>query len=184
MHKPLLLICILFLTSCDLFHKEVHVVIPQGAVTKKSIGYKKIEHIFILDQSMPVLGEAWKDETAMIWGDIIRNADNSIRYFNHKEAILYCEKLGAKLPSEEDFSRLREYMGAKPDLYEGYTPQVLPNLFRKNGDKILSNFFWASNNDWFHYHLAYVFGGKLGGFAMANELFDDDFTSARCVVQK
>ncbi len=182
----LLLISLLsnLLLGCNFFHKTKKIEIALGSVIKKSRDQSGHEHIFVLDQSIPALGEAWRDESGMIWGDILKNTDQSIRYLNHEEATVACKKIGAILPTESDFTRLRIYMGAQSDLYEGYTPQVLPNLYRKQGEKILSNFFWASTTDWLHYHLAYIFGGKLGGFGIVNRLFADDFASARCVVLK
>jgi len=184
MNKYYQFLILLLLVGCDLFNKTPKFDIPSGSIIKKSTDNKGKDHIFVYDQSTPPLGEAWKDESGMIWGDVVRNSDLSFRYLDHEQATDYCRKIGAILPSENDFTRLREYMGANSGIYEGYTPQVLPNLFRKDGNKMLSNFFWSSTADWFHYHLAYVFGGKIGGFGLVNRLFADDFTTARCVIQR
>jgi hypothetical protein len=172
------------LIGCHFFPDRVKLVVSPGVRTQTSRDIDGKPHLFAFDVSLPALGEAWRDESAMIWGDILMNPDDSIRYLNHEEADEYSKKIGAQLPSEGDFTRLREYMGAKSGIYEGYTPQVLPHLVRNQGGKVLSNFFWSSTTEWFHYHLGYVFGGKIGGFGIVNRLFDDDFTSARCVVQR
>lgn len=186
MKKPfrLLLLLSFSLCGCGPFGSHAPIEIPPGATIGKSLDHDGKEHIFVLDPSRPALGEAWRDESGMIWGDILKNADHSIRYLNQDTATDYCKSIGAILPSEGDFNRLREYMGAKSGIYEGYTPQVLPNLVRNTGNRTLSNFFWSSTVEWIHYHLAYVFGGKIGGFGIVNRLFDDDFTSARCVLKR
>jgi hypothetical protein len=178
--KTVLMLIIYTFFGCS-FSKKYQA--PTGATIKKSLDIKNGEHLFVLDQSIADLGEAWIDESGMLWGDVIKNIDGSIRYLNHEEASEYCKNLGTILPSEDDYIRLRIYMGAKSDLYEGYKPQVLPNLLRVVNGKEFSNFFWTSTTQLLHYHLAYVFGSKIGGFGIVNREFADDFTSARCVKQ-
>ena len=113
-------------------------------------------------------GEAWRDPSGMIWGDIAKNADGSIRHMDQYQATEYCQSLGAQLPSREDFVRLREYMGARSGTYEGYSPQVIPNLTRNEGGRTYSNYFWSSSVHPGASGLAYVFDGRRGG------IYDDD----------
>ena len=142
------------------------VIITTGA---NGLSYK-----FIKDTSIPNLGEAWKDPSGMIWGDIAKNADGSIRYINQINADKYCKSINANLPSDEDFIRLREYLGAVPnsERADGYTPQVLPNLIDNN--------FWASPVVTDPRTLAYVFKGSSGilGYVFHGP---DDVSSVRCV---
>lgn len=78
--------------------------------------------------------------SGMIWGDMAREKDESPRLFEKvAEAIDFCKKIGAKLPTTEDFIVLRNHLGARWDnswgkLYSnsaGYSPQVLPSLYKE-----------------------------------------------------
>lgn len=88
--------------------------------------------VYTRDESMPALGEAWRDESGMIWGDIVKDRDGNVLPMNQYEAEEYCEKIGAELPTRDDFVRLRKSMGATSNdsamESDGYSPQVLPHL--------------------------------------------------------
>ena len=143
---------------------------------KVAEGANGAKYTFTRDTSFPALGEAWKDPSGMIWGDIVKVED--IFTMNHFQADLLCKKVGAELPSREDFVRLREYMGAVPrsGSENGYKAQVLPHLLKYR--------FWTSSitpmisqkDTWF----AEVFYGDLGltGPAFRTDGF---VYSTRCV---
>jgi hypothetical protein len=131
--------------------------------------------VFTRDESVPALGEAWRDERGVIWGDAAKNADGSInKGMNQYDAEKYCESIGARLPTRDDFVSLRKAMGStNPDSIwdeAGYTAQVLPNL---NVDFL---YFWSS---WVDADYAYVFIGSnsLFGFVPRNN-YD---VAVRCV---
>jgi hypothetical protein len=97
------------------------------------------------------LHEAWKDEAGTIWGAMVLNSPQSERFcphaepgepcrMNQMEAMEYCEQIGARLPEEEDFERLRSYLGATEESSHGYRDQVLPDLRSESGDGYR---FWA-----------------------------------------
>ena len=109
-------------------------------------------------------GESWRDPGGMIWGDIARNANGSTRHMDQYQATEYCQSLGAQLPSREDFVRLREYMGARSGTYEGYSPQVIPNLTRNEGGGTYSNYFWSSSVPPDVSDYGYHFHGRDGAF--------------------
>jgi hypothetical protein len=46
------------------------------------------------------------------FGDIVRNADGSIRYMNQADAINYCASQGQHLPSARELAALSQSMGA------------------------------------------------------------------------
>ncbi len=76
------------------------------------------------------LGEAWRDSNYVVWGDV-RNDGSNVIVTNQAQAEEYCISLGAKLPSAEDFVRLKIGMGAShqnPTIMGDYRPQILPNL--------------------------------------------------------
>lgn len=145
-------------------------------------------------------GEAWRDPSGMIWGDIIKNKDDSPRSTSQMNADKYCKEIGAQLPSgypitlngecgfphtDSDFERFRKYMGAKwvegEGIPDGYKPQVLPNLPHTVKGKILGHYFWSSSThdcgrvsgD------AYIFNGSKGNLF---RYWRNYSSVARCVV--
>ncbi len=158
------------------------------------------EEFFLRDRSIAALGKAWRDESGMIWGDIVRNddAEHSIRYMVQSSEYMasigypfpagqlgakeYCESIGAQLPSREDFARLRGYMGATTAASEyegtGYRPQVLPNLNATNYS------FWSSSAlpDPFS-RLADAFNGFTGYLSPGYRNVGDEY-AVRCVARR
>ncbi|MCC7442440.1 MAG: hypothetical protein IT285_12460 [Bdellovibrionales bacterium] len=128
-------------------------------------------------------GESWRDPSGMIWGDIAKNANGSIRYMDQYQATEYCQNRGGQLPSREDFVRLREYMGARSGTYEGYTPQVLPNLTRNVNGSTYSNYFWSSSVHPDVSYVAYDFGGRHGYIDYYYRYYVDD-GAVRCVARR
>lgn len=142
-------------------------------------------------------GKARRDPSGMVWGDIARDENGKVKFMPQRDvkradgtviegAESYCKRIGASLPSREDFIRLREYMGAKAGSYEGYSPyvkgsveeEVLPNLTDGNGS---SRYFWSS---WVHpdySSLAYYFYGRYGGIYYDGRDYANLY-SVRCVV--
>ncbi len=134
-------------------------------------------------------GESWRDPSGMIWGDIAKNADGSIRHMDQYQATEYCQSLDAQPPSREDFARLRGYMGATTAASEyvgtGYTPQVLPNLYRyrtANGRSV-TNYFWSSSVHPDYSGSAYVFYGRTGFIDDVFRVYAGDF-AVRCVARR
>jgi len=147
--------------------------------------------VFTRDRSHVALNEAWRDPKGLIWGDIVKNEDGSIRYMVQSSEYMkkigrplpdgqlgaeeYCKSIGARLPTQEEFTRLREYMGARSGTHEGYShhdDKILPNL---NG-----HWFWSSSVDPYVTGFAYDFNGTVGyvGFDYRDN-YDD---AVRCVV--
>jgi hypothetical protein len=89
---------------------------------------------------VPEFENAWRDPSGMIWGDVVKNEDGAARRFILRDAKRYCRRIGAQLPTYEDFVRLGEYLGARGADAAGYTPQILPNLtydsFWTSGDQM------------------------------------------------
>jgi len=129
--------------------------------------------VFTRDRSHVALNEAWRDPKGLIWGDIVKNEDGSIRYMVQSSEYMkkigrplpdgqlgaeeYCKSIGARLPTQEEFTRLREYMGARSGTHEGYShhdDKILPNL---NGHWFWSSSVYPSNTDY-----AYGFSGTDG----------------------
>lgn len=100
--------------------------------------------VFTRDRSNPGLGKAYLDPSGrLLWGDLVRSAIGNIRVFSQGQAENYCQSIGARLPTSEDFKKLGEYLGAdyssgdleahqprySPYTQDGLTP-VLPGLAR------------------------------------------------------
>ena len=147
--------------------------------------------VFTRDRSHSELGDAWRDESGLIWGDIVRNEDGSIRKMVQSSEYMkeigsplpegklgakeYCESIGARLPSKEEFTQLREYMGARTGTPKGYShhdDKILPNL--KN------HWFWSSSVYPDNACSAYDFYGTDGVIYYGNRVNDGD--AVRCVV--
>ncbi len=109
-----------------------------------------------------------------VWGPIARNADTSSPKMTHPEAIAYCHSLGQRLPTIEDFEKLRYHLRTNPSSYAypySYNAEAVPDL-RENS-------FWASDRSpiqthnplgWFH--------GRTGRTFMTNGTHT---MSVRCV---
>ncbi len=133
---------------------------------------------FIRDTSHAKLGESWRDESGMIWGDSVRGDYGGPSIMSHAQAVDYCRNRGAELPSVEDFIRLRKYMGAahgfiKGEFPVGYKTQILPGLMNCT--------FWSSSLNPDNAEKALVFSGGRG------EIFAHQLNSTsvcvRCVVR-
>ena len=161
--------------------------------------------IFVRDTRFPALGDAWRDEDGLVWGDIVKNSAGKFIYVSHAEAEKYCEKIGARLPTPREFALLAAKMGAAGisqqqesnkheaifkkdskgetvvDFYynsQGYTVQVLPNL---SADYF--NFpFWTSALHPDYDNLAYSFSG-FDGRLYETERSEDksEHCAVRCV---
>lgn len=164
-----------------------------GAETKTT----KTGHVFTRDTSNPELGEAWRDPSGMIWGDIVKKADGTPYFMNHKNATAYCKSIGAELPSgwessqnksnggqNSDFVRLREYMGATSRSNEGYAPQVLPNLTHVQDGETRNRYFWSSSVHPDYSNYAYVFNGRYGYIGTGNRDYVGFGLSVRCVARR
>ena len=127
--------------------------------------------VFTCDSSHPKLGEAWRDPDGLIWGDIVLKDDRTVHYMNHQDATNYCTSIGARLPSKEEFTSLREDMGARPGTKEGYSAQVLPNLS--------DYWFWSSSVYPSNAGYFYDFSGSNGNI---NYYFRSNDNAVRCVV--
>lgn len=180
---------------------ELEALLP----TRIAHGANGQENTFTRDTSNPALGDAWRDPSGTVWGDIVANTDanHSIKYMVQSSAYMtqigrplpvaqlgaleYCASIGAELPTREDFGRLRGYMGATTaaTAYQGtgYTPQVLPNLTRVENGQTHSNNFWSSSVRPDDSDDAYYFDGRYG-------LIDDGYrgvssgVAVRCVVRR
>ena len=142
------------------------------------------ETIFIHDTTNAALGEAWRDPSGMIWGNVVKTGDDWVIYMDQQHASSHCESIGAQLPSREDFARLRGYMGATTEASEyfggtGYKPQVLPNLYRIHRGRPVSINFWSAlaQSD---SALADVFYGRRGDIGPGT--LDSAEYALRCVV--
>jgi len=155
-----------------------------SAETKVSEKADGTEVIWTRDTTTnPRLGEAWRDPSGMIWGDIVMDQAGDDISMNHKNATEYCKSIGAKLPSKEDFIRLREYFGALPGSDKGYFPQVLPHLtYLEQGKTVRGYALWSSS--FLPYDLDHVsiFNSYYGEFDHYYRHWVGYHNPVRCVV--
>lgn len=69
--------------------------------------------IFTRDKSNPELGKAYRSQTGVVWGDLVRKEkSNKPLLTDFQTAKEICEKKNAQLPSTWDFLNLRDQMGS------------------------------------------------------------------------
>lgn len=163
------------------------------------------DYKFVRDTSNPALGEAWRDESGLIWGDAVQDMDgqlmrriqssefeNQARRAEGKELLPvdyqgakeYCERIGASLPTRDEYESLFYYMGTCRSSYpcrEGavYTPQVLPHFNPAENNSGHSYIFWTSTVsynfvDWAWYFSSegyYNQGSRRIGYPFGHELY-------------
>lgn len=137
-------------------------------------------------------GEAWRDESGAVWGDIAMKDDGTPLFLNQPDADDYCKGLGAELPSgydesqngkngfpnqDSDFVRLAKYLGVQTAAGKGYQPQVLPHL-DANG------YFWSSSINPNVSFWAYCFDGTDGVVNAFGGIDVARGSVVRCVVRK
>jgi hypothetical protein len=91
----------------EVTHSNENVAADQDVEGEQRIvGYAKgsTGEVFVRDTTHPKLGEAYRDSKGLIWGSVI---STSMNQYDAKKA---CEKIGARLPTLEEFKRLRNYL--------------------------------------------------------------------------
>jgi len=144
----------------------------------------KAKAVFVRDYTHPQLGEAWKDPSGTIWGDVVKTRDGSPESMNHESASRYCESIDADLPSRQDFRRLREYMRTNLGSSKSEIPPVLPNLTFTEKGQSWSHCFWSStlpSDDGSRY--AFSFRPRNGDIELVADRGADDIeATTRCVI--
>ncbi len=114
--------------SFSLFLAAKSAVALSPELTRPETKTTKSGHVFVRDYSQPRLGKAWLDENGVIWGYPVVGSDGYLKPMSWKAATAYCRSIGAELPSESDYKRLRKYMGAEMNSSKGFTPEILAGL--------------------------------------------------------
>jgi len=65
-------------------------------------------------------------------GEIVRNADGSVRLMNHYEAEAYCQKQGSRLPTARELGLVSQSLGAK-----GFRETEYPNVPINNSREVM-----------------------------------------------
>jgi hypothetical protein len=141
-------------------------------------------HKFIQVTDHPELGEAWRDESGLIWGDpvvdksLIRfRATDVTSYFakvSQQKAAAYCNAIGAHLPTKAEFHRLATYLGR--DSETGFTPEIIPYI----GDVA---YWWTGStaeNANYEERKGYMFRSYYGNFEADPVRLEEHF---RCVTR-
>jgi hypothetical protein len=129
--------------------------------------------VFSRDTSNSALGEAYRDPSGLIWGDVVRT-NGKITYMSQYDAEDYCKASGARLPTNKEFRQLRIYLSR--GIAQGYRPylpedkaNVLPGLS--------SDQFWAWTEPTASI-LGYGFDGVNGNIIVHVR---NHFLAVRCV---
>ncbi len=92
--------------------------------------------VFVRDTSHPKLGEAYRDSQGLIWGSVVSTS------MNQNDAYKACKKIGARLPTLEEFKRLRNYLTDYGRVAFNKTvdgKEVLPGFS--------NDYFWSSSTE-------------------------------------
>ena len=138
-------------------------------VTRTTISGHKFTQV--TDQS--AFGNAWKDESGLIWGNLIVSSGGNAKSMTHQQAAAYCNSLSDGqhqylLPTKAQFEQLAKYLGAGSD--SGYNPEIIPNL--------IGNYFWSGSVDPDGSYYAYDFYGSNGYIF---SYYRNNNNSVRCV---
>jgi hypothetical protein len=93
--------------------------------TQVSHGHGR-DYVWVRDAQHPLLGEAWRDEAGVVWGDLAKDPSGRPLQLVHSSeylaqigvplpageigAVEYCRSLGAELPTGVDIERLFQMM--------------------------------------------------------------------------
>jgi hypothetical protein len=119
---------------------------------ERIVGYPRgsTGQVFVRDTTYPKLGEAYRDSKGLIWGSVI---SNSMNQYDAKKA---CENIGARLPTLEEFKRLRNYLTDYGRVKFNTTvdgKEVLPGFS--------NDYFWSSTTE-FGVHGDALVGRDIG----------------------
>lgn len=122
--------------------------------------------IFTRDTSNSKLGEAYRDPSGLIWGEIMSQS------MDYKNADKACKQIGARLPLIREFYDLRGFLGQHSySTKQAYGPdEILPGLS--------GNLFWSSSDG--RSGSIQVFNGSTGDVA---EAYSYKPLSVRCVLR-
>jgi hypothetical protein len=127
-------------------------------------------HTFTQNFDYPVLGSAWKDDSSLIWGELVVDKQGNDLDLTQAEAAAYCDRIGARLPTQMEFFYLDIYLG--DDGHGSFDPLLLPN--------IEGHMLWSSTFNSISPTSAYVFHGSTGLIDYMNV---ENRISFRCVAR-
>ena len=134
--------------------------------------------VFYRDTSNPALGEAYRDPSGLIWGDVVMDGQG-IDTMDQHSADEYCKSRNARLPTKEEYEQLTRYLGRSKE--QGYSPFLTDGIT----DYLpLLTFYWewtSSVTKIDDYYYAYAFYGKFGRFAKQPLPVIGAYGAARCV---
>ncbi len=134
-------------------------------VERRIVAYTR--DVFIRDTSNPKLGKAYQDPSGVIWGSVLSKS------MNQYDANNACKKIGARLPTVDEFRRLRVYLGGgsrghyKPFTADG--SEVIPGLSHQ--------MFWTSSKE---FNLLELDGKDKGDIGYHNR---SRVSAVRCVAK-
>ena len=147
-------------------------------------------HKFTQVTNQSALGNAWKDESGLIWGDLITKdkmskedimnycsgvSDTGPCYMTQQRAGAYCNSLSDNqhqylLPTKAQFEQLAKYLGDGSDTGYNPEPKIIPNL--------IENYFWSGSVFPAVSDSGYGFFGSDG---IIGNGFRSNCSSVRCV---
>lgn len=88
-----------------------------------AIRMTKSGHIFEEDDTHIALGDAWKDERGVIWGDWVTDNSGRALQMDHQDALEHCTRIGFDLPTQEEYTELGK------DLSDSWNPPEPPERY-------------------------------------------------------
>ena len=131
--------------------------------------------VFTRDTSNLALGEAYRDPSGLIWGNVVTTPQGKIERMTQYDAEKYCQSIGARLPTVEEFEQLAKYLGK--GTAEGYDPyltdgktEILP--------EIADYAFWSASVNSNYRGDSWIFGSSNGSLP---QLLRNGTFAVRCV---
>jgi hypothetical protein len=191
-----------------LYVGEEDPVLVEGKLTKLTANGSAFRRVSEADLKLAGVtdpkkfGEAWEDASGLIWGGAPKKLNGNLVTMNYERAQVYCNKLGAYLPTgwhedqngtnhfpneDSDYVRFRKALGggyaAGMEVPKGYIARVLADLIHlgPSGEE-LNQWFWSSTSTPDESKRAYAFNGRSGQIFRHLQSFTLT-TVPRCVVR-
>ena len=156
---------------------SLHLFTTPAKALDNSRRISKTGVIFQKTDAYPELGEAYSDPTGLIWGSLIP-ASSAPQGLTPQAAAEACKRIGARLPTIEEFDQFARYLGADSPM--GYDPHSVTDK-KDLLPELSGNSFWSSSGNESN-HVNDAFTGESGMLFYIIWSEETTFTmSARCV---
>jgi|GEM_PF-3380684 len=118
------------------------------------------------------LGESWRDPSGLIWGEVLHeDGGKSAWKVSQDHAADHCREKGARLPTQNEYARLRQWLTSGKGKKAAYRADILPQLDAGS--------FWTETSREGVESGAYIFNADDGDFSYEER--NSEKALVRCV---